>query len=56
MDVDKVASWPLSKIYEHLAFCMTEDPEWYKEYEASQITPEQSRQLLIAAMKASIGK
>jgi len=46
MDVDIIMRWSLDKIYEHMAFYMSETPEWKEQYAESLISPEQKAQRL----------
>ena len=41
MDVDIIMSWPLKKIYEYMAFYITEDEDWKKDYVEDSMTDEQ---------------
>ncbi len=40
MDVDIIMAWPLKKIYEYMAFYVSETPEWQEKYKEDNLTPE----------------
>lgn len=41
IDVDVVMRWPLAKLYEHMAFFVTETPEFQERYKEQTMTEEQ---------------
>lgn len=41
IDVDIIMSWPVRKLYEYMAFYITQDPDWVEKYKEDQLTPEQ---------------
>lgn len=41
LDVEVVMSWPVGKIYEYMAFYMTQNDEWLEKYKEEQLTPEE---------------
>jgi len=47
LDVDIIMSWPVGKLYEYMAFYMTEDSEWLEKYKEEQLTPEERTKRLM---------
>ncbi len=52
LDVDVIMSWQLDKIYEYMAFYMTEQDSFKEEYEESKISPEQRANALASFIGA----
>lgn len=47
MDVDVIMSWPLHKIYEYMAFYISETDEFKERAEEDAMTPEQKTNRLL---------
>ena len=47
LDVDIVMAWPVGKLYEYMAFYITQDPDWVEKYKEEQMTPEERTKRLM---------
>lgn len=53
-DVDEVMGWPLDKLYEYIAFYMTENESWKEKYSDSLINQEaKSKQIMQMLARSS---
>lgn len=48
-------AWPLSKIYEYMAYYLTLTDDFKDNFKSKLVTPEQQRNLLIEALRSSMG-
>lgn len=47
MDVDIIMSWQLDKIYEYMAFYMSEDDGWKQKNKQESMTQEQKNEMMM---------
>lgn len=56
MDVDIIMSWPVGKLYEYMAFYISEDSDWQEKYKEEQMTPEERTKRLMNFLSQSRAK
>ncbi len=50
MDVDIISAWSLSKLYEYMAFYVTETEKFKEQYKEDNMTPEERHEQLMKVM------
>lgn len=56
MDPDIIMTWSLSKIYENMAYYVTESDKFREDYKSQQLTPKQKMSQLAQFLKMGIDK
>lgn len=54
IDVEVIMNWPLNKIYEYMAFYLTDSDEFKEEYAEEQMTPEERSNQILKMLGGSI--
>lgn len=56
IDVDIIMSWPVGKLYEYMAFYITQDQDWIDRYNEEKLTPEERTARLVQFLQSGAAK